>query len=1156
MTDGRTECTFLWRIENYSYCWHKNGEGLVSPEFTADGLDDTVWTLHLYPRGGRPETEGYVSLFLYPYQVDDGPVDFSLKYEMSILAADGLSPRFETEYTFTKGNGFGWLKFIQRKEILLHRKADLVHQDSLTVRCKMWRGEGDVRAVTEITARTRIGIEDISFLHIIENFNKLKANEKKTIQIRFPSKKDGALKCSLHLTEDSSEGIIVVEIAPSDENQILSKCNIFLMDRSGKKIECGDSDNRLDDTRKDIGNLPLSITRQEILKKENDYLPENNLSLSCECVLSTGVKYAKIERTLCKDLSKVCYQISSDVLTTGIYETADRFSAYPRAMDDLKSIYKNQLLTDVKLKTNTKTFPAHKVLLCARSPVFSTMLSSDMREKNSNIILIDDLEDDTVQQLLMFLYTDELEDLCWDSAMKLYYAGDKYQIERLKVICSSFLVDNLGISSACELLILADTHSDCGLKEAVEDFILNNEEQVFGSEEWEKLTKINPELALQTMLLKYKFQMMNEENKLKQRPFHHKINEEKTEVNELIRRPFHHNIDKEKLCKDVSPPKTERSLSEKKIDTEVNELIGRPFHYNIDIEKHYKAMYPQKPKRFFKGKKIDTEVNELIQRPFHYNIDIEKTEVNELIQRPFHHNINKEKHYKAMYPQKPKRFFKGKKIDTEVNELIQRPLHHNIDEEKLSKDVSPPKTERSLGEKKIDLCKDVSPPKTERSLSAKKIDLCKDVPPPKTERSLSEKKIDLCKDVSPPKTERSLSEKKIDLCKYVSPPKTERSLSEKKIDLCKDVSPPKTERSLSEKKIDLCKDVSPPKTERSLSEKKIDLCKDVCPSKTERSLSEKKIDLCKDVSPPKTERSLSEKKIDLCKDVSPPKTERSLSEKKIDLCKDLCPPKTERSLSEKKIDLCKDVSPPKTERSLSEKKIDLCKDVSPPKTVGSLSEKKIDLCNDVSPQETVGSLSEKKIDENMEFVFSSPEKFPPDHSAAMSKKSNLPSSADSMQDTPGNPSENRSERREQNQMNNFQDSEDSVQIKRDNFVDNNFPYSQYQEKSEISSIFKFKQHLSPVVSRLEYLNDAARKIKPNQYAMQRPGTKPSANTSSSRLSFPKMSMLASSACFASFFLVVFLLLLYIGQNNFPNSTKFRKILSGIYTMLLGILNTV
>ncbi|GBM21627.1 hypothetical protein AVEN_250730-1 [Araneus ventricosus] len=111
---------------------------------------------------------------------------------------------------------------------------------------------------------------------------------------------------------------------------------------------------------------------------------------------------------------------------------------------------------------------------------------------------------DGLEQLLLFLYTDKLENLQWESAIKLYYAGDKYVIEKLKVICASFLVDKITPSSAIELLLLADAHNDSDFKMAVEDFILKHEEQVFGSEEWEKLIEVNSQLVSKTMLLKYK----------------------------------------------------------------------------------------------------------------------------------------------------------------------------------------------------------------------------------------------------------------------------------------------------------------------------------------------------------------------------------------------------------------------------------------------------------------------------------------------------------------------------------------------------------------------------------------------------------------------------------------------------------------------------
>ncbi|GBN76572.1 Speckle-type POZ protein [Araneus ventricosus] len=504
MNNGRKERIFLWSIENYSYCWHKNGEVLISPEFTADGFEDTVWNLQLYPRGDRQKSEGYISIFLCRSRVDDGPLDFSVKYEMSILTADGLSTRLNAERTFMKGSGYGWIKFVQMDQILLHRKDYYLLEDTFRVICKIWKGEGNVQEVNEITARTLIGIEEVSFLHLTESFSKLEPNEKKTIQIRSPSKKHCALTSSLYFIDDSSEGKVMVEITPSARNQILAKYEISLLDRSGEKIVCGETDCRLDAARKDIQNLPLSLTRQAILNGKSDFLPEDNLTLSCECVFSTGVEYAKIERTLYEKPFVAFSEISNDVQSKGIYNAAQKLSACPSALDDLKAIYNNQLLTDVELETKAKSFPAHKIWLCARSPVFKTMLTSDMREKNSNSIPIGDLEDDTVQQLLLFLYTDKLEKLCWESATKLYYAGDKYQIEKLKVICSSFLVDNVSTASASELLLMADTHSDSDLKEAVQDFILKHEEQVFGSEEWEKLTEINCQLALKTMLLKYR----------------------------------------------------------------------------------------------------------------------------------------------------------------------------------------------------------------------------------------------------------------------------------------------------------------------------------------------------------------------------------------------------------------------------------------------------------------------------------------------------------------------------------------------------------------------------------------------------------------------------------------------------------------------------
>ncbi|GBM67075.1 hypothetical protein AVEN_74816-1 [Araneus ventricosus] len=89
MNNGRNECIFLWFIENYSYCCHENGEPLLSPDFTFEGLEGTAWYLAVFPRGYRAEDKGNISLILYRKANDVGPEVFTIEFELSLLAVDG-----------------------------------------------------------------------------------------------------------------------------------------------------------------------------------------------------------------------------------------------------------------------------------------------------------------------------------------------------------------------------------------------------------------------------------------------------------------------------------------------------------------------------------------------------------------------------------------------------------------------------------------------------------------------------------------------------------------------------------------------------------------------------------------------------------------------------------------------------------------------------------------------------------------------------------------------------------------------------------------------------------------------------------------------------------------------------------------------------------
>ncbi|CAL1288945.1 unnamed protein product [Larinioides sclopetarius] len=439
MENGKKEYTFFWLIENYSYCWQKNGEGLISLPFIAEGLEGTVWTLHLYPKGASDENKGHVSLSLYRSATDDGPESYSIACELAVLAANGSLLRSVTyEYVFVKGIGHGWGAFLEIDEIFLRRKADDLPHDILSVRCKIWKGKGKVvRNIGQSSARTRIRVEKISFLHEVQNFSTLETKQKKTVEIRSHSKREHFISSSLHITDCACcEEKISIEIAPSDADKILRKCDLYLLAASGNVEECGKADNRYDIELKSITTLPLSLTREEVLNRKSEYLPDDKFSLLCKCTFSRGIEFQTTEETV-HEMALVVMQKTIEV------SAAEKISTCRSVSEDIKALYIDNSFTDVHLKTKTKSLPAHKMVLCARSPVFKRMLTNDMKEKNSNCIEIGDMGDDVVQQLLLFLYSDNVENLQWEMATQLYYAADNYEVGKLKAVCSSFLLENL-----------------------------------------------------------------------------------------------------------------------------------------------------------------------------------------------------------------------------------------------------------------------------------------------------------------------------------------------------------------------------------------------------------------------------------------------------------------------------------------------------------------------------------------------------------------------------------------------------------------------------------------------------------------------------------------------------------------------------------------
>ncbi|TVU30637.1 hypothetical protein EJB05_22268, partial [Eragrostis curvula] len=131
---------------------------------------------------------------------------------------------------------------------------------------------------------------------------------------------------------------------------------------------------------------------------------------------------------------------------------------------------------DVKFQVGGKTFPAHRSVLAARSPIFKAGLYSPMKEgAATGIIQIDDMEAEVFDALLTFMYTDEFPEMGIgeESAMAqhLLVAADKYNMERLKLVCEDKLCKHIDTGSAAAMLALAEQHNCRGLKEACFEYL-------------------------------------------------------------------------------------------------------------------------------------------------------------------------------------------------------------------------------------------------------------------------------------------------------------------------------------------------------------------------------------------------------------------------------------------------------------------------------------------------------------------------------------------------------------------------------------------------------------------------------------------------------------------------------------------------------------
>ncbi|XP_044971814.1 BTB/POZ and MATH domain-containing protein 1-like [Hordeum vulgare subsp. vulgare] len=141
---------------------------------------------------------------------------------------------------------------------------------------------------------------------------------------------------------------------------------------------------------------------------------------------------------------------------------------------------------DVTFVVEQAEIQAHRLILAMRSPVFAAELLGEMREGTTRRVMVDDMSASTFRAMIRFIYTDELRIKgktpatkkvvgCKEKraamrrlamALDLLVAADRYDIEKLRLMCEKTLSESIDTTSVMPTLMAVHGRHTCRQLEA------------------------------------------------------------------------------------------------------------------------------------------------------------------------------------------------------------------------------------------------------------------------------------------------------------------------------------------------------------------------------------------------------------------------------------------------------------------------------------------------------------------------------------------------------------------------------------------------------------------------------------------------------------------------------------------------------------------
>ncbi|CAG9800602.1 unnamed protein product [Chironomus riparius] len=124
-------------------------------------------------------------------------------------------------------------------------------------------------------------------------------------------------------------------------------------------------------------------------------------------------------------------------------------------MGNIKNFINDETTKDFKVQVDEKEFNVHKFLLAARSPVLAETFKNNPEVENLNLI---DISVDIFEQILNFIYTDELPDEN-TNFLHLFASAGKLKIEELKNFAATMLLEQITSENSFDIFKLSNKYN-------------------------------------------------------------------------------------------------------------------------------------------------------------------------------------------------------------------------------------------------------------------------------------------------------------------------------------------------------------------------------------------------------------------------------------------------------------------------------------------------------------------------------------------------------------------------------------------------------------------------------------------------------------------------------------------------------------------------